>query len=83
MQALANKHDASMEDLKTWYDGYKIGREKSIYNPYSVMKALQRGSCRSYFIIVSATDQGSGHRRYNLDRNGTHIHCPKERQEPC
>ena len=54
VQALANKHDASMEDLKTWYDGYKIGREKSIYNPYSVMKALQRGSCRSYWTTSSA-----------------------------
>ena len=53
VQALANKHDASMEDLKTWYDGYKIGREKSIYNPYSVMKALQRGSCRSYWTTSS------------------------------
>ena len=54
--ALANKHDASMEDLKTWYDGYKIGREKSIYNPYSVMKALQRGSCRSYWTTTGAYD---------------------------
>ena len=53
VQALANKHDVSMEDLKTWYDGYKIGREKSIYNPYSVMKALQRGSCRSYWTTSS------------------------------
>ena len=53
VQALANKHGASMEDLKTWYDGYKIGREKSIYNPYSVMKALQRGSCRSYWTTSS------------------------------
>ena len=53
VQALANKHDASMEDLKTWYDGYKIGREKSIHNPYSVMKAIQRGSCRSYWTTSS------------------------------
>ena len=54
--ALANQHDASMEDLKTWYDGYKIGREKSIYNPYSVMKAIQRGSCRSYWTTTGAYD---------------------------
>ena len=54
--ALANQHDASMEDLKMWYDGYKIGREKSIYNPYSVMKAIQRGSCRSYWTTTGAYD---------------------------
>ena len=48
VKKLAERHNASMDNLKMWYDGYNIGREKSIYNPYSVMKALQRGSCRSY-----------------------------------
>ena len=46
---LAKRHNASMENLKLWYDGYSIGREKSIYNPYSVMRALQRGVCKSYY----------------------------------
>ena len=48
VETLARKHDASIEDLKMWYDGYNIGREKSIFNPYSVMKAIKRGDCRSY-----------------------------------
>ena len=38
VKMLAEKHNASMDELKMWYDGYNIGREKSIYNPYSVMK---------------------------------------------
>ncbi|MGN0282916.1 MAG: AAA family ATPase [Prevotella sp.] len=54
--ALAKQHNASMEELKMWYDGYNIGREKSIYNPYSVMKALQRGDCRSYWTTTGAYD---------------------------
>ena len=38
VEVLAAQHEVSAEDLKMWYDGYNIGREKSIYNPYSVMK---------------------------------------------
>ena len=53
---LAKRHNASMENLKLWYDGYSIGREKSIYNPYSVMKALQRGVCKSYWSTTGAYD---------------------------
>lgn len=54
--ALVNQHGASMDDLKLWYDGYQIGKEKSIYNPYSVMKALQRGDCTSYWSTTGAYD---------------------------
>ena len=53
---LAKQHNASMENLKLWYDGYSIGREKSIYNPYSVMRALQRGVCKSYWSTTGAYD---------------------------
>ena len=56
VQTLAERHGASMESLKLWYDGYKIGSETSIYNPYSVMKALQRRSCRSYWTTTGAYD---------------------------
>ena len=56
VQTLAEQHNVSVEDLKMWYDGYNIGREKSIYNPYSVMKAIQRGECRSYWTTTGAYD---------------------------
>ena len=56
VQALAEQYNASMDDLKMWYDGYHIGREKSIYNPYSVMKAIQRGVCKSYWTTTGAYD---------------------------
>ena len=56
VQILAKRYDASMESLKMWYDGYKVGRAKSIYNPYSVMKALQRGTCKSYWTTTGAYD---------------------------
>ena len=56
VQTLAKRYHVSMESLKMWYDGYKVGRAKSIYNPYSVMKALQRGTCKSYWTTTGAYD---------------------------
>ncbi|MCI5579965.1 MAG: ATP-binding protein [Phocaeicola plebeius] len=56
VRTLAKRYGVSMENLKLWYDGYNIGKEKSIYNPYSVMKALERGSCRSYWTTTGAYD---------------------------
>ena len=67
VQSLAKKHDVPMEDLKMWYDGYKIGREKSIYNPYSVMKAIQRGCCRSYWTTTGAYDSVITYIQMNYD----------------
>ncbi|MDD7723729.1 MAG: PD-(D/E)XK nuclease domain-containing protein, partial [bacterium] len=56
-----------MEELKQWYDGYSIGREKSIYNPYSVMKALQRGVCKSYWSTTGAYDSVKTYIQMNFD----------------
>ncbi|MGM9687937.1 MAG: AAA family ATPase [Alloprevotella sp.] len=67
VQMLAERHNASMENLKMWYDGYHIGREKSIYNPYSVMKSLQRGSCRSYWTTTGAYDSVITYIQMNFD----------------
>ena len=67
VQMLAKRHNASMENLKLWYDGYRIGREKSIYNPYSVMKALQRGTCKSYWATTGAYDSVITYIQMNYD----------------
>ena len=65
--ALAEKHNASMENLKMWYDGYNIGSERSIYNPYSVMKALQRGVCKSFWTTTGAYDSVITYIQMNYD----------------
>ena len=67
VKMLAVKHNASMDELKMWYDGYNIGREKSIYNPYSVMKALQRGVCKSYWTTTGAYDSVNTYIQMNFD----------------
>lgn len=50
-----------------WYDGYTIGSVKSIYNPYSVMKALQRGACKSYWTTTGAYDSVITYIQMNYD----------------
>ena len=67
VKVLAERHNASMDELKMWYDGYNIGREKSIYNPYSVMKALQRGVCKSYWTTTGAYDSVNTYIQMNFD----------------
>ena len=43
--------DAGMDarQMKLWYDGYELGSEKAIYNPFAVMRALKRKSFASYW----------------------------------
>ena len=35
--------------MKRWYDGYELGAEKAMYNPYAVMRALKRKSYESFW----------------------------------
>jgi uncharacterized protein YacL (UPF0231 family) len=50
VQALcAKQNKVSMEELQDWYNGYYTEDGKRIYNPRSVVYALTRGKCRSYW----------------------------------
>ncbi len=51
--ALAKEHKMDAEEIKAWYDGYQIGTLEEIYNPYSVMRAVQRQSIESYWAATS------------------------------
>lgn len=42
--------------FKEWYDGYSFGTETSVYNPYSVMKAVNRKTFQSYWRKTSAAE---------------------------
>ncbi|MBP5258997.1 MAG: AAA family ATPase [Prevotella sp.] len=54
--ALAEKYGMDFDELVKWYDGYQIGDEPSMFNPNSVMQALQRGRCRSFWATTGAYD---------------------------
>ena len=49
VKMLAEKHGLDHIELEKWYDGYHIGDELSMFNPSSVMKAVSRKRCRSFW----------------------------------
>ena len=67
VETLALKFNTDMDELRNWYDGYQIGNQKSIYNPYSVMKAVHRGNYKSYWTNTSAYDSVSTYIQLNYD----------------
>jgi len=48
-KAKVNKRNVSREDLKFWYDGYHTPQSERMYNPRSVVLALDRNRIRSYW----------------------------------
>lgn len=46
----------SEEDLKKWYDGYKIGNLNGIYNPWSVLNYLTDRKLIPYWVNTSSND---------------------------
>ena len=53
--------------VKAWYDGYELGGLVSVYNPYSVMNAMEEGTCRSFWGKTSAAEGLSAYIRMDYD----------------
>jgi len=56
VKGLCEKHGMSFEDAKKWYDGYDFPKVGAIYNPYSVMCAMQNQKFGSYWKKTSAAE---------------------------
>ncbi|MBR4223486.1 MAG: AAA family ATPase [Oscillospiraceae bacterium] len=56
VKALCDKTNMGFEQMKWWYDGYSFGRIGDIYNPYSVMTAIDQQSFGSYWKKTSAAE---------------------------
>ena len=56
VRMLAGKNGMDFDELEKWYDGYQIGDEISIFNPNSVIQALDAGRCRSFWASTGAFD---------------------------
>ncbi len=56
VMALAEKHGTDFDELEKWYDGYQIGNEPSMFNPSSVMQAIDNGYCTSFWASTGAYD---------------------------
>lgn len=56
VESLAERHGLDFNELESWYDGYQIGSETSIFNPNSVMTAISEQWCDSYWGRTGAYD---------------------------
>ena len=46
---LALKHHMDIDELEKWYDGYQVGDQNSMFNPNSVIQAIDFRRCKSYW----------------------------------
>ena len=67
VRSLAEKYGADFDELVKWYDGYQIGYEQSMFNPNSVMQAVEIGRCRSYWASTGAYDAVAHYIQMNYD----------------
>ena len=56
VRALAEKYRMDFDELEKWYDGYQIGDEHFIFNPNSVMQAIDASRCRSFWAATGSYD---------------------------
>ena len=44
------------EEIKKWYDGYRIGNVEGIYNPWSIINYLAKKELKPYWVNTSSND---------------------------
>lgn len=67
VMALAQKHGTDYDELEKWYDGYQIGDQLSMFNPNSVIQAIDSDWCESYWGKTGAYDAVAHYIRMNFD----------------
>ena len=77
------------ENVKWWYDGFVFGKQKDIYNPWSIINFLDKGKIATYWANTSSNSLiGKLIREGNADIKsdfeellvGKTIHCPIDEQ---
>ncbi len=56
VRKLCKKKKMDFEEVKAWYDGYNFGEMCSVYNPFSVVRAMELKECRSFWRESSAAE---------------------------
>ena len=67
VRSLAAKYGMDFAELEKWYDGYQIGDELSMFNPNSVMQALDTGRCRSFWAATGAYELVADYIKMNFE----------------
>ena len=57
--------ELTFEELERWYNGYLTALGIKVYNPRSVIKALQNNHCESYWTNTGAMDEVAEYLKYN------------------
>ena len=77
------------DEIKRWYDGFIFGKQKDIYNPWSIINFLKTGEIETYWANTSGNGLvsklirgGSGNLKDQFERlmRGESIHCPIDEQ---
>ena len=56
-----------MNEMESWYDGYRIGKASRMFNPYSVMRAINDEEFGSYWTTTGAYDSVITYIQMNFD----------------
>ena len=75
VHGLSNKHGMDFDELEKWYDGYQIGDEFSMFNPNSVIQAVDTGRCRSFWATTGSFDAITSYIAMNFDGLKDDIIC--------
>jgi len=67
VQSLCARHGMDYTEMAQWYDGYRIGDVSEIFNPYSVMEAINKHRCANYFKNTGAFTGVSTYIQMNFD----------------
>ena len=65
---LCNQQAAlTLDEISEWYNGYQTGDGGRIYNPRSVICALEDGACQSYWTMTGKMDEVLFFLKYNIN----------------
>ncbi|MCI6337097.1 MAG: ATP-binding protein [Prevotella sp.] len=67
VKMLCKKHGMDMNEMESWYDGYRIGKASRMFNPYSVMRAINDEEFGSYWTTTGAYDSVITYIQMNFD----------------
>ncbi len=67
VKGLAKKYGTDFDELEKWYDGYQIGNQPSMFNPNSVIQAIDSDWCSSYWGKTGTYDAVADYIQMNYD----------------
>ncbi len=64
VKSLCEQRDTDFSEIKSWYDGYRLGGVE-IYNPKSVVTAIEKRRCGDYWTSTSAIEAVTNYMNYD------------------